>query len=430
MGGDGKTESVTRTTGLVGKPTPTNVASIGVSISGTPLTVIVQTPNGGAINDVEVEIWNLRKEKTGANSNKVTFKILNSEYDERVAPQGNKINIKVRKAHYGPANATGGTAVTPGEASEDVDFTKGTPLTVTMQLQDAGLARYTDTYDAIACRDLTRRQARDALLCLHAQGRIRLYPEPTFNHTTANVCDANCKLTSPLVGQRVNMMPKVGDVDYLYVGVIPETNDQVASRGQSLNLEQLDVRNGVGLYRLGQLLHDNYFASTIYHSGISGGGGRTDCHGQGRAIDFDGAAGNKGTVTVYNDWGKMQVFDMNDPETDPNLKRRLAKGQPWPYVSETLMYRLDPVPPGGRDLARRVFQDVYNWAVTQYSDKTANSPQTTPASRIGEGGRVMNADHHDSDKDGKNGREAHDGHMHMQIGETGTEPDPTIEPEP
>jgi hypothetical protein len=436
MGDKEKGSSVTRVTGQAGKPTPLGTASIGVSIHFTPLTVLVQTPNGGAINNVEIEVWGLRKFSTGANSNKITFNILDSEYDQIVATHNNQVNIKARSPHYGPEPASPSTPVTPGEVEQNSDFTKGTPSTVIMVLQDAAIGRYTDTYDSIACRALTLRQARDALLCLHSQGNIRLIPEPTFNHT-GSVCNAaNCKVAHPLVGERVGMNSKVGDVNYLYIGVIPQDNNGVAGNASAGDLLQLDVRNGVGLWRLAQLLQNNYRASSIYHSGISGGGvsrdgsPRIDCHGQGRAIDFDGAAGNTGTVTVQNDWGSMQVWDLSDPETDLTLKRRLPKGQNWPPGDRTLMYRLDPLPPGGRDLARRVFQDVYNFAVAQYNDKTGTATQTDPPSVIGGGGRVMNADHHDSDPGGPSGREAHTGHMHMQIGQTGTEPAPAIEPEP
>jgi hypothetical protein len=428
---------VTRATGLKGAATPPGTASIGVSIRGTPLTVLVQTPDGGKIYGAEVEVWNLRQQTTGATTNTITFNILDSEYDAKVATNNNQVTVKVRSPHYGPAPASPSTPVTPGEVSQNFDFTKGTPSTVTMILQDAGLARYTDTYDSIPARSLTRRQARDALLCLHRQGSIRLIPEPTFNHT-GTVCNAaNCKVASPLVGQLVGMSSKVGDVTLFMIngvgpnGLMPETNDQVAGVSSALDLTLLDVRNAVGLWRLAQILQNNYFASSLYHIGISGGGGRTDCHGQGRAIDFGGAAGNSGTVTVYNDWGKMQVWDLNDPDTDLATKRRLPAGQNWPPVDGTLMYRLDPLPPAGRDLARRVFQDVYNFALQQYADKTETGPQSAPPSTIGGGGYIMNPDYYHSDPlPSPHGREAHIGHIHMQIGGTGTDATPPVEPEP
>ena len=433
---------VTRKSGLAGNPTPTGTGSIGVSIRGTSLTVLVQTANGGAINNVEIEVWGLRKFSTGANSNKITFNILDSEYDSIVATHNNQVSIKARKPHFGPVPASPSTPVAPGEAAEMVDFTKGTPLSVTMRLQDAAIGRYTDTYDSIPCRALEPRQARDALLCLHSQGKIQLTPEPTFNHTGSDCNAANCKVAHPLVGELVGMKSKVGDVNYLYIGVIPQSNDGVAANASPGDLLQLDVRNGVGLWRLAQLLQNNYNASSIYHSGISGGGvkkdgtPRVDCHGQGRAIDFDGAAGNSGTVTVQNDWGRMPVFDLTDPETDPAKKKR-SKTSTWPYGARPLMYRLDPVPPGGRDLARKVFQDVYNFAVAQYSDTSSGKTQSGTPSTIGGGGFTMNADHYSSDPPknpgdmpGPNGREAHNGHMHMQIGGTYTDPVPPIEPEP
>ena len=98
-------------------------------VTATPLTVVVRTPDGTAVNDVEVEVHNLRKEPTGSSSNQVTFKILGDEYNKRVKTEGNKVTIKVRKAHFGPPSQNAGEAVAV------FDFPKGKPASFVMVLQ-------------------------------------------------------------------------------------------------------------------------------------------------------------------------------------------------------------------------------------------------------------------------------------------------------
>lgn len=111
-------------------------------------------------------------------------------------------------------------------------------------------------------------------------------------------------------------------------------------------------------------------------------------------------------------------------------------------------------------LAQNFFQFFFNWAADNYSKNSASpdpSPQSdapefpdqppppsppppppTPAATpMGTGGRTMHPDHHDTntandpppphfDINAKNGREAHNGHFHIQIGpthgSTGSEP--------
>lgn len=109
------------------------------------------------------------------------------------------------------------------------------------------------------------------------------------------------------------------------------------------------------------------------------------------------------------------------------------------------------------DKAQAFFQYSYNWASDNYSQSSATpddppqtnapefpdqqmppppappppgvvfSPPAPPAIAMGLGGRIMHPDHHDSNSSGspptfdpnaKNGREAHNGHYHIQIGPT------------
>lgn len=403
--------------------------------NATQLTVLVQTPIGAAVNNAEVEVLGQTK-KTGLNSNRAVFVISDADYDAKVGAAASAA-VLARKPHFGPPVAAN-SLVTPGDATGTVSLPKSQPASLTMVLQDAGLNRYTDEFDPIPIRALTQRQARDALLCLHRKGKIQLIPEPVFNHTSDPTCTTKCKVAHPLVGERIGMKPLVASaVTYLHIdnNIMPNDRTKVNTSAQDFAL--LDARNAVGLFRLGRGLNNTFGATAITHIGISGSdpATRNDCHGQGRAIDFGGVFGTDPTagdyqLYIYYDWGLMQVFDLRDPETDLTKKKRLPKGQNWPPVSRKLMYRLDPLPPGGNDLAKRMFQEVYDFSTDQYNDKTATATQTDPPSVIGGGGRVMNPDYETSDPGGFGGREAHIGHLHMQVGETGTEAFPPIEQEP
>ena len=180
-------------------------------------------------------------------------------------------------------------------------------------------------------------------------------------------------------------------------------------------LSNLDVRNAVGVYRLAKYLKVICGATEIYHVGIGAGKGpSTDCHNQGRAVDFVGVKetidGKPYIITVFDDWANKSVPNENDP-TKPRLPN-------WPLGTRPLSFRLDPLPSGGDPLARDFFSDLYHFITAQYQDKTDTATQSDPPSRIGEGSFVMHPDHPTSAPGTSHGREAHRAHIHMQIGKT------------
>ncbi|WP_186001683.1 hypothetical protein, partial [Streptomyces sp. IB201691-2A2] len=153
----------------------------------------------------------------------------------------------------------------------------------------------------------------------------------------------------------------------------------------------------------------------LYHAGISGDGpgGRIDCHGQGRAVDFVGARGellgDEVYFTVSDDWGNVHI---------PGLTK--SNGDWLAGTGANTSYRLlDPAAPD--PIAMQFFQDVYDFVAVNYQDRTDGPENGNNPTAIGAMSRfIMHPDHPKSAPGTPNGREAHKGHMHFQIGVTGT----------
>lgn len=180
--------------------------------------------------------------------------------------------------------------------------------------------------------------------------------------------------------------------------------------------DRLDARNALALVRLCYWLKENKGATDLYHLGISGGAGRTDCHGQGRAVDFVGGRGTDPTtgeaweITVADDWGLVDT--------------PLTPGGHWPHgTGPNTSYRLDSVeaPTTEQEYAREFFRELFTYMTTQYQDAGTDPDPTNRDVEI-HGGYIMHPDHPDSNPapGAKNGREAHWQHLHAQIGVTGT----------
>lgn len=172
--------------------------------------------------------------------------------------------------------------------------------------------------------------------------------------------------------------------------------------------DALDARNALALVRLCQWLRDNYGVHTLYHLGISGDstGARTDCHGQGRAIDFVGVAGRVQDIdyglTVLDNWA------VDTPATP---------GGDWPPgTGSNTHYRLDE--PGQDPFTAQFFRDTYDFITGEWQDHSSG-PTDVGGSVIGEGSFVMHPDHPSTSPGTPHGREAHKNHLHMQIGVTG-----------
>lgn len=67
-----------------------------------------------------------------------------------------------------------------------------------------------------------------------------------------------------------------------------------------------------------------------------------------------------------------------------------------------------------------MFRAIYAFIATQWQDHTSGPGDPGPASAIGERSFIMHPDHPATAPGTPNGREAHRGHIHMQIGVTGT----------
>lgn len=247
-----------------------------------------------------------------------------------------------------------------------------------------------DALADVPARALTPDQARQVLAGLEASGALRTAPAAT---------PAWVSLAEPVMH----------GVEFRY------WDGRTSRRSALLNL---DPRHAVALARLAERLATVHGAVTIKHLGVNGdsSGARTDCHGQGRALDFAGVTGTVDgadyDVDVLRDWGRRSVPD----ESDPSASRLPS----WPAGTRDLTYRLESDP----DVDQRVtdlFRDVYQVAVEQWQDLDDQPSPSGSASAIGQRSFVMNPDHPTSKPGTPNGREAHANHVHVQIGRTGRE---------
>lgn len=173
----------------------------------------------------------------------------------------------------------------------------------------------------------------------------------------------------------------------------------------------LDPRNALALVRLCQFLSDEFGATDLFHLGIGGdaSGSRVDCHGQGRAIDFAGAARRVGEdsdfhLTVLNDWGSAHTGFTPDGD--------------WPAATgANVSYRLD----GQGSLAETFFRRVYEFIASEWQDRSQDADGEDTPTTIGEASFVMHPDQPATAPGTPHGREAHKNHIHAQIGKTGTE---------
>jgi hypothetical protein len=217
----------------------------------------------------------------------------------------------------------------------------------------------------------------------------------------------------------VNQAKQNGNVAGVIVRYSPtgrKTADGAAVTAQGGSApDRLDARNALALVRLCQWLAETYGATELYHLGISGGGvdragnPRTDCHGQGRAIDFVGALvaatdGGTSPVTVWDDWGSVSTT--------------VTPGGNWPPgTGSGVSYRLDDA--GADEWSRDFFRALYNFIANEWQDKTSTPDDAETPSDIGDRSFIMHPDH-PSDQPFPHGRSAHREHIHMQIGVTGT----------
>ena len=262
-------------------------------------------------------------------------------------------------------------------------------------------------------RDLTKAQALAIAAAAHTLGTIVMNPAP--------VIDPSGSVTSPTPTTAINIGSTVGAVTFKSVAFgdkrFPPNHPRWPYNPITSVLSGLDVRHLVGLIRLATHLNTTFGVTEIHHAGISGAlDPKGDCHRQGRACDFVGAVGTfNGTsfhLTILNDWSSKSVPNLANP-----AKPRLPN---WPTGSRPLEYRLAS-DPAADTFARDFFLDLYTFVESEFQDRTDAPGQTLPPSTIGTPSFIMNPDHPTSAPGTKNGREAHGGHIHFQIGPTGTQ---------
>jgi hypothetical protein len=92
----------------------------------------------------------------------------------------------------------------------------------------------------------------------------------------------------------ISQAPQDGNVAGVVIRYLASGTQHSGQPSGGAAPDRLDPRNALALVRLCQWLLDSYWVFELYHLGISGGGvdahgnPRTDCHGQGRAVDFVG----------------------------------------------------------------------------------------------------------------------------------------------
>jgi hypothetical protein len=253
-------------------------------------------------------------------------------------------------------------------------------------------ARAMSTEDALA-------ELRD----LEANGQILIEGAATTDRVSLDGWD-------PFNQQKQN-----GNVAGVVIRYLPSGSSSGHPNGGSAP-DRMDPRNALALVRFCEWLSANHGVTELYHLGIvtevdQHGNPRTDCHGQGRAVDFVGVKiafedGTEIVRTVLDDWGTVSTA--------------LTPGGTWPDgTGRDTSFRLDAADapdPGARDF----FRSAYEFIATQWQDRTDDpDPEDTP-SAIGERSFIMHPDHPATAPGTPHGREAHRNHIHMQIGVTGT----------
>ncbi|MDM5223554.1 hemopexin repeat-containing protein [Peribacillus sp. NJ11] len=226
--------------------------------------------------------------------------------------------------------------------------------------------------------ELTLDQANEVMGYLIQSGKLSL-----SSTQTPYTGDWLTGITSPKPTTRVVVKPATID------GV-----NFINEAGPSPVIDNLDQRMLVCLYRLTQWVNASEpVIQVIRHLGIGHGNGpSTDCHNQGRALDFSGLEGTSSGVTfvrkVLQDWGNKQDIS-----------------------GKTL--RLDPI---SDPLAHSLFLTVFRFGTFECECNGIGLQNKWPPKEIGDvGGFVIHPDYIDPPPPAKPLRSLHRNHIHMQI---------------
>jgi len=357
-------------------------------------------------------------------------------------------------------------------------------------LVDGGYAFAADSFMTLA-RRLTDDEVQKELMLRHHQGHVTLdaASDFVFDHDTSmgefDPCDpAKCHILRPLASTRVSLAsPVMAGVRFFALTNFspspPQSTSDVipgqrflrdAFDWQATALRLLDQRHIVGLVRMCSELSSTRGIVALYTQGVSGDTVRPDTHGYGLALDFGGVSTELpdpnekhrtvrlGTdFIVFLHWGRVPMWDrvsVASNPTDPSKWVRLTKldddfnyGTDPTGAHSRLHYRLDPPPfqdpvPASApsafaaDLAKvathfqmaaSLFQDVYEFAVGEYSDgntilgRLPKGTSDTPTPIDSHAGHfILHPDypHPNNPPNAHNGRGAHINHLHFQLGPT------------
>jgi len=281
-------------------------------------------------------------------------------------------------------------------------------------LSAADLGNYLS--DAFPVRQLTLTQARDILQTLAGNPSAGMQLDsPPFNGSLRVASQR--KWVQKVKDQPDVQKDETHDVPRTYT-VKPATINGVAFKYMNTatggtvqgNMNNLDPRMVIFLYKFTAWLKNTWGVDTLYHMGIGhGNGAQFDCHNTGRALDLGGLKG------TYNG-NAYELFILRDWGSKP---QKMTGGQ--------IFYRLAPAD----GLAYSLFKDVYRYIVTQMSDtlhfyepaKTGNDldARLLKDNVAVPSNFIIHPDHHDATL-----RSQHKNHIHCQVGSTSYEANPPV----
>jgi Subtilase family len=270
--------------------------------------------------------------------------------------------------------------------------------------------------DDYPVRQLTLNQARDILQLLQGDPASGLQLDsPPFNSSlrapSHRTWTRHVKGGPDVTADETHDVPRTYMVRPSNINGVDIKYMNTATGGILLsNINNLDPRMTVFLYKFTRWLKNTWGVDTLYHMGIGhGSGAEFDCHNTGRALDLGGLKGTKdGTpyeLFVLRDWGRRPA--------------RMRDGR--------IYFRLSP----SDGLVYSLFKDVYRYIVTQLSDTIHYYEGPKSGSDLDNrlfhddvpipSNFIIHPDHPDSSL-----RAAHINHIHCQVGPTSLESTPPM----
>lgn len=260
-------------------------------------------------------------------------------------------------------------------------------------------------------RNMTLKEAYEFIADKHKNKQLILSPAPKYENGSLIIPNKRQFALKPWDEAKKVFFkfPDLTFADGKIINSVMITYDEGLRHG----IEDVDIRNLVGLFRLSEYLFQKGVVE-IYTLGLNGSE-RTDVHGEGRAIDFKGVRFYTGfQIDVKKDWASKPILD----EKDPTIQLTTNK---WAFGTRNLIYRLNH--PNADPYIKTFFQELYSFLSKDYQDiiNIPDEGSTPTASIIGGKSYIMHPDHHQSNNgdDSKVGRETHRDHIHIQIGKTG-----------